>query len=54
MITLGDVRAWALALPSVIEKPHFRLPGFRVAATLIELGWRHRAPKRLVAAYDNR
>ena len=113
MITLADVRGWAMALPEVVEKPHFRLPAFRVAdkllvhlekgdahaivcvgqaeATalasaepsvyevvtrehgrifvgvrvdlaavepgrmreLIAHGWRHRAPRRLVAAHDN-
>ncbi|MEV0719351.1 hypothetical protein [Asanoa sp. NPDC050611] len=112
MITLADIRGWALAMPEVVEKPHFRLPGFRVADRLlvhlekgdghaivcvgqaeaaalaaerphvydvvtrehgrifvgvrvdlaaveagamrrvIEQGWRNRAPKRLVAAYD--
>ncbi|GAA4591730.1 hypothetical protein GCM10023194_51760 [Planotetraspora phitsanulokensis] len=112
MITLDDIRGYAMALPDVEEKTHFRLPGFRVAdkllahlekgdahaivcvgqaqaktaATdepdvyeevwrngrifvglrvdlakvtekrmqeLIEHAWRNRAPKRLVAEYDN-
>ncbi|GAA5039479.1 MmcQ/YjbR family DNA-binding protein [Actinopolymorpha pittospori] len=114
MIRVADIRGYAMALPDVVEQPHFRLPGFRVAdkllvhlekgdahailcvgqveaktaATeqpevyeevwrqngqifvglrvdlakvtkkrmqeLIELAWRHRAPKRLVAEYDSR
>jgi hypothetical protein len=35
MITLADLRSYALALPDVVEKPHFRLPGFRVADRLL-------------------
>lgn len=113
MILLADIRSYAMALPDVVEKPHFRLPGFRVAdkllvhlekgdthaivcvgqeeartaaanepdiyqevwrngrifvglrvdlasvtkkrmRELIEHAWRNRAPKRLVAEYDNR
>ncbi|RLP94882.1 hypothetical protein EAD89_02685 [Micromonospora sp. BL4] len=113
MIRLADLRSYAMALPEVVEKPHFRLPGFRVAdkllahlergdahaivcvgqaeastvaedqpdiyeevwrngrifvglrvdlskvteermRELIEHAWRNRAPKRLVAAHDNR
>jgi hypothetical protein len=113
MIELADIRGCAMALPDVVEQPHFRLPGFRVAdkllahlqhgethaivcvgqaeaeaaaaarpdvyeavwrngrffvglrvdlakvppermRELIEHAWRHRAPKRLVAEYDNR
>jgi hypothetical protein len=114
MIKLDDIRGYAMALPGVEEKPHFRLPGFRVAdkllahvqhgethaivcvgqaeaeaaaagqpevceqvwrnggsifvglrvdlaavteermRELIEQAWRHRAPKRVVAAYDKR
>ncbi|SNT65637.1 YjbR protein [Asanoa hainanensis] len=34
MITLADVRAVATAYPDVVEKAHFRLPGFRVADRL--------------------
>lgn len=30
MITLDDIREYAARLPEVEEKPHFRLPGFRV------------------------
>lgn len=30
MITLDEIRGYATALPEVEEKPHFRLPGFRV------------------------
>ncbi|RAY13818.1 hypothetical protein DPM19_19415 [Actinomadura craniellae] len=118
MITLADIRGYAMALPDVVEQPHFRLPAFRVAdkllahlekgdahaivcvgqaeagtaaadqpdvyeevwrnggrngsrifvglrvdlaevtgermQELIEHAWRNRAPKRLVAAYDDR
>ncbi|HEX8347210.1 MAG TPA: MmcQ/YjbR family DNA-binding protein [Actinoplanes sp.] len=112
MIVLADIRGYAMALPDVVEKPHFRLPAFRVAdrlfahlekgdahaivcvgpdeartaasnepdvyqevwrngqifvglrvdlakvsqqrmRQLIELAWRNRAPKRLIAAYDS-
>ena len=35
MIGLADLRAWAMALPEVVEQPHFRLPGFRVADKLL-------------------
>ena len=35
MISLADIRNYALALPDVVEKPHFRLPGFRVADKLL-------------------
>ena len=35
MITLADIRSDAMALPDVVEKPHFRLPGFRVADKLL-------------------
>lgn len=35
MITLADLRSHAMALPDVVEKPHFRLPGFRVADKLL-------------------
>jgi hypothetical protein len=35
MITLADIRSYAMALPDVVEKPHFRLPGFRVADKLL-------------------
>jgi hypothetical protein len=35
VITLADIRGYALALPDVVEKPHFRLPGFRVADRLL-------------------
>jgi hypothetical protein len=35
MIMLADLRSYALALPDVVEKPHFRLPGFRVADKLL-------------------
>lgn len=35
MITLADIRSYAIALPDVVEKPHFRLPGFRVADRLL-------------------
>lgn len=35
MITLADLRSSAMALPEVVEKPHFRLPGFRVADRLL-------------------
>ena len=35
MITLADIRSYAMALPEVVEKPHFRLPGFRVADKLL-------------------
>jgi hypothetical protein len=34
MIRLADIRNYAMALPDVVEKPHFRLPGFRVADRL--------------------
>jgi hypothetical protein len=113
MIELAEIRRYAMALPEVEEKTHFRLPGFRVAdrllahlekgdahailcvgpeeaaaaaadrpdafeevwrngrifvglrvdlaqvgsermQELIEHAWRHRAPRRLVAAYDRR
>ena len=35
MIMLADIRSYAMALPDVVEKPHFRLPGFRVADRLL-------------------
>lgn len=35
MITLADVRSYAMALSEVVEQPHFRLPGFRVADKLL-------------------
>ena len=35
MITLADIRSCAIALPEVVEKPHFRLPGFRVSDKLL-------------------
>ena len=35
MITLADIRGFAMALPHVVEQPHFRLPGFRVADKLL-------------------
>ena len=35
MIRLADIRSYAMALPDVVEKPHFRLPGFRVADKLL-------------------
>jgi hypothetical protein len=35
MITLADLRSYAMALPDVVEKQHFRLPGFRVADRLL-------------------
>ena len=35
MIMLADIRTYAMALPDVVEKPHFRLPGFRVADKLL-------------------
>ena len=35
MIRLADIRDYAMALPDVVEKPHFRLPGFRVADRLL-------------------
>ena len=35
MIRLADIRGYAMALPDVIEQPHFRLPGFRVADKLL-------------------
>ena len=35
MLTLADLRGYALALPEVEEKTHFRLPGFRVADKLL-------------------
>jgi hypothetical protein len=35
MIMLADIRSYAMALPDVVEKPHFRLPGFRVADKLL-------------------
>jgi hypothetical protein len=35
MIMLADIRRYAMALPDVVEKPHFRLPGFRVADKLL-------------------
>jgi hypothetical protein len=113
MIELADIRGFAMALPDVVEQPHFRLPGFRVAdkllahlqhggthaivcvgrseaeaaaveapavyetvwrngrffvglrvdlaevspermRELVEHAWRNRAPKRLIAEYDDR
>jgi hypothetical protein len=44
MITFDDMRSYAMALPEVEERPHFRLPGFRVADKLLahlEKGDRH-------------
>lgn len=35
MIMLADIRSYATALPDVVERPHFRLPGFRVADKLL-------------------
>jgi hypothetical protein len=35
VLTLTEIRRYALALPDVVEKPHFRLPGFRVADKLL-------------------
>lgn len=35
MITLAEIRGYAMALPHVEEKTHFRLPGFRVADKLL-------------------
>lgn len=35
MIGLADIRRYAMALPDVVEQPHFRLPGFRVADKLL-------------------
>ena len=35
MVTFDDMRGYAMALPEVEEKPHFRLPGFRVADKLL-------------------
>lgn len=35
MITLADLRRYAMALPDVVEQPHFRLPAFRVADRLL-------------------
>jgi hypothetical protein len=35
MIRPADIRSYAMALPDVVEKPHFRLPGFRVADKLL-------------------
>jgi hypothetical protein len=35
MIRLADIRSYAMALPDVAEKPHFRLSGFRVADKLL-------------------
>lgn len=35
MIRLADIRTYAMALPDVVEKPHFRLTGFRVADKLL-------------------
>ena len=35
MITLDDMRGYAMVLPEVEEKSHFRLPGFRVADKLL-------------------
>ncbi|GAA1203320.1 MmcQ/YjbR family DNA-binding protein [Pseudonocardia alaniniphila] len=35
MIRPADIRCYAMALPDVVEKPHFRLPGFRVADKLL-------------------
>lgn len=113
MITLDDIRGYALALPEVTEATHFRLPAFKVRGKgfvtvqnggthaivsvdeprakaavaadpgtfeavwrqgrifvgvrvdlatasaadvqeLIEHAWRAKAPKRLVATYDER
>jgi hypothetical protein len=34
-IELADIRRFAMALPEVEEKSHFRLPGFRVADKLL-------------------
>ena len=34
MITPADIRSYAMSLPDVVEKPHFRLPAFRVADKL--------------------
>jgi len=44
MIDLADIRGYAMALPGVEEKTHFRLPGFRAADKLLvhlEKGDRH-------------
>jgi hypothetical protein len=44
VIGLADIRGFAMALPEVEEKPHFRLPGFRAADKLLvhlEKGDRH-------------
>ena len=35
MITFDVMRGYAMALPEVEEKSHFRLPGFRVADKLL-------------------
>jgi hypothetical protein len=35
MIRLAEIRSYAMALPEVVEQPHFRLPGFRVADKLL-------------------
>lgn len=35
MIRLADIRTTRWRLPDVVEKPHFRLPGFRVADKLL-------------------
>jgi hypothetical protein len=35
MIRPADIRSYAMALPDVVEQPHFRLPGFRVADKLV-------------------
>ena len=35
MITFDDMRGYAMVLPEVEEKSHFRLPGFRVADKLL-------------------
>jgi len=35
VLTLADLRGYAMALPDVEEKTHFRLPGFRVADKLL-------------------
>jgi hypothetical protein len=35
VISLADIRGYAMALPDVVEQPHFRLPGFRVADRLL-------------------
>jgi hypothetical protein len=35
VISMADLREYAMPLPEVVEKPHFRLPGFRVADKLL-------------------